>query len=85
MDQGWDVARRRQLYERALSVAGLHFTDGRKIWAAYRAFELSQLETATKAGAGVGAAEDTVRVGASIHCPPRHPTHCEDLKRHILR
>jgi hypothetical protein len=39
------------------------FTDGLKIWAAYRAFELSQLATATNAGAGVGAAEDTVRVG----------------------
>jgi hypothetical protein len=71
LDQGWDEDRRRQLYESALSVAGLHFTDGHKLWAAYRAFELSQLETAAKAAGGgtkdkaattaVTKAEETVR------------------------
>ena len=52
LDQGWDTTRRRELYERALSIAGLHFTEGHKIWAGYRAFELSQLETAATGTAG---------------------------------
>ena len=43
LDQDWDHDRRRELYERALELAGLHFTDGHRVFAAYRAFELSIL------------------------------------------
>lgn len=49
LDQGWDAGARRVLYERAVAVAGQHFTEGHKVWAAYRAFELSRLETARRA------------------------------------
>eukprot|EP00123_Amoebidium_parasiticum_P017282 comp23784_c0_seq1/m.41268 comp23784_c0_seq1/g.41268 ORF comp23784_c0_seq1/g.41268 comp23784_c0_seq1/m.41268 type:complete len:885 (-) comp23784_c0_seq1:484-3138(-) len=40
------VARARQLYERALSAAGLHYTEGASLWEAYRAFEQRLLDHA---------------------------------------
>ena len=62
LDQGWDVPARRSLYERALELAGLHFVDGHKIWAAYRAFELSKLELDAKNDPpAVAKQEETVR------------------------
>ena len=62
LDQGWDVPARRSLYERALELAGLHFVDGHKIWAAYRAFELSKLELDVKNDPpAVAKQEETVR------------------------
>ena len=62
LDQGWDTETRRRLYERALELAGLHFTDGHKIWAAYRAFELSKLELDSKENPNSAPAqEETVR------------------------
>ena len=62
LDQGWDTETRRRLYERALELAGLHFTDGHKIWAAYRAFELSKLELDAKENPNSAPAqEETVR------------------------
>ena len=33
------IAKERNLFERALTAAGLHFVEGSKIWEAYREFE----------------------------------------------
>lgn len=39
------MARARDLYERALTAAGLHVAEGNKIWEAYREFEQAILES----------------------------------------
>lgn len=39
------VSKMRNLYERAISAAGLHVTEGSKIWDAYREFEEAILLT----------------------------------------
>jgi hypothetical protein len=43
------------------------YTEGHKLWAAYRAFELSQLETATKAKEPKDIAKGEERVRALLH------------------
>ena len=59
LDQDWDDERRRALYERAVAVAGCHFVDAHKLWAAYRAFELSRLQLLTRDAADATTATAT--------------------------
>ena len=59
LDQDWDDERRRALYERAVAVAGCHFVDAHKLWAAYRAFELSRLQLLTRDAADASTATAT--------------------------
>uniref|UniRef100_A0A166I0D0 RRM domain-containing protein n=1 Tax=Daucus carota subsp. sativus TaxID=79200 RepID=A0A166I0D0_DAUCS len=42
------ISKLRNLFERALTAAGLHITEGFKIWEAYRKFELALLDTMDK-------------------------------------
>lgn len=39
------IAKARNLFERAITAAGLHVTEGSKIWEAYREFEQAILHT----------------------------------------
>ena len=42
------ISKLRNLFERALTAAGLHITEGFKIWEAYRKFELALLDNMDK-------------------------------------
>lgn len=43
------ILKSRNLFERALTAAGLHIVEGSKIWEAYRKFEQAILDTIDKA------------------------------------
>lgn len=47
------ISKARNLFERALTAAGLHFTDGYKIWELYREFEEAILLTIAESDSGV--------------------------------
>lgn len=42
------ISKLRNLFERALTAAGLHIAEGYKIWEAYRKFEQTLLDTMDK-------------------------------------
>lgn len=47
------ILKMRDLFERALTAAGLHVSDGSKIWEAYREFEQAIFFTIDDADSGV--------------------------------
>lgn len=47
------VSKARNLFERALTAAGLHVTEGNKIWEAYREFEQAIYQTIDASDAAV--------------------------------
>lgn len=48
------ILKARSLFERAITAAGLHVTEGSKIWEPYREFELAVLHTIDDGNSQVG-------------------------------
>ena len=70
LDQGWDVPAQVPVRARA-GARRTPLVDGHKIWAAYRAFELSKLELDANDPPAVAKQEETVRalLRSSSRCP----------------